>query len=121
MNIAGRGLLLAALCVGQVAAQDFPSRPVHWILSQPAGSSPDISGRLLADELSKKWNQQVIVDNRPGGQNVIGAQAAARSPGDGYNYYFATTAALISNPLTFKSLPYAGALDKAREGYRSEA
>jgi len=98
--------LLAVLCAGQVAAQEFPSRPVHWILSQPAGSSPDISARLLADGLSKKWNQQVIVDNRPGGQNVIGAQAAARSPGDGYNYYFATTAALISNPLTFKSLPY---------------
>jgi tripartite-type tricarboxylate transporter receptor subunit TctC len=79
---------------------------VHWILSQPPGSSPDISARLVADGLSKAWNQQVVVDNRPGGQNVIGAVAAAKSPGDGYNYYFATTAALISNPLTFKSLPY---------------
>jgi tripartite-type tricarboxylate transporter receptor subunit TctC len=90
----------------QAAAQEFPSRPVHWILSQPAGSSPDISARLIADRLSKTWSQQVVVDNRPGGQNVIGAQAAAKSPADGYNYYFATTAALISNPLTFKSLPY---------------
>jgi len=87
-------------------AQEFPNRPVHWILSQPAGSSPDISARLVADQLSKTWNQQVIVDNRPGGQNVIGAQAAAKSPADGYTYYFATTAALVSNPLTFKSLPY---------------
>ncbi len=87
-------------------AQDFPSRPVHWILSQPAGSSPDISARLVADGLSKSWSQQVIVDNRPGGQNVIGAQAAAKSAPDGYTYYFATTAALVSNPLTFKSLPY---------------
>ena len=88
------------------AAQEFPSRPVHWILSQPAGSSPDISARLVADGLSKTWNQQVVVDNRPGGQNVIGAQAAAKSPADGYNYYFGTTAALISNAFTFKSLPY---------------
>jgi tripartite-type tricarboxylate transporter receptor subunit TctC len=87
-------------------AQDFPSHPVHWILSQPAGSSPDISARLVADGLSKSWSQQVIVDNRPGGQNVIGAQAAAKSAPDGYTYYFATTAALVSNPLTFKSLPY---------------
>jgi len=90
----------------QAGAQEFPNRPVHWILSQPAGSSPDISARLVADRLSKTWNQQVIVDNRPGGQNVIGAQAAAKSPADGYNYYFGTTAALISNAFTFKSLPY---------------
>jgi len=103
-----RAMSLVALAASfaQSAAQEFPNRPVHWILSQPAGSSPDISARLLADGLSKKWNQQVVVDNRPGGQNVIGAQAAARSVGDGYNYYFATTAALVSNPLTFKSLPY---------------
>jgi tripartite-type tricarboxylate transporter receptor subunit TctC len=46
------------------------------------------------------------VDNRPGGQNVIGAQLAAKSPADGYNYFFATTAAIVSNPFTFKSLPY---------------
>lgn len=101
-------VLIAALStvLGHAAAQEFPNRPVHWILSQPAGSSPDISARLIADQLSKTWNQQVVVDNRPGGQNVIGAQAAAKSPADGYNYYFATTAALVSNPLTFKSLPY---------------
>jgi tripartite-type tricarboxylate transporter receptor subunit TctC len=101
-------IAIAALVTASAGApaQEFPSRPVHWILSQPPGSSPDISARLVADGLSKAWNQQVVVDNRPGGQNVIGAVAAAKSPGDGYNYYFATTAALISNPLTFKSLPY---------------
>ena len=102
-----RALLIVALSVSaQVAAQDFPARPVHWILSQPAGSSPDISARLVADGLSKGWNQQVVVDNRPGGQNVIGAVAAAKSPADGYSYYFATTAALVANPFTFKALPY---------------
>jgi len=102
-----RALAVAALSTfGHATAQDFPNRPVHWILSQPAGSSPDISARLVADQLSKTWNQQVVVDNRPGGQNVIGAQAAAKAPADGYSYYFATTAALVSNPLTFKSLPY---------------
>jgi tripartite-type tricarboxylate transporter receptor subunit TctC len=98
--------LSMALALGQAAAQEFPAKPVHWILSQPPGSSPDISARLIADGLSKGWNQQVVVDNRPGGQNVIGAVAAAKSAPDGYTYYFATTAALVSNPLTFKSLPY---------------
>jgi len=108
MKPLSRTLLTALLSViaGHTAAQDFPNRPVHWILSQPAGSSPDITARLVADQLSRAWNQQVVVDNRPGGQNVIGAQAAAKSAPDGYGYYFATTAALVSNPLTFKSLPY---------------
>jgi len=46
------------------------------------------------------------VDNKPGGQNVIGAQLAALSPADGYNFYLATTAALVSNRYLFKALPY---------------
>jgi tripartite-type tricarboxylate transporter receptor subunit TctC len=108
MKHVARTLLLVAsiAAAGPAAAQDWPNRPVHWILSQPAGASPDITARLVADRLSKMWGQQVIVDNRPGGQNVIGAQAAAHSPGDGYNYFFGTTAAIVTNPLTFKSLPY---------------
>jgi len=103
-----RALSLVALAAGfgHAAAQDWPNKPVKWILSQPAGASPDITARLIADRLSKMWGQQVIVDNRPGGQNVIGAQLAAKSPADGYNYFFATTAAIVSNPFTFKSLPY---------------
>src|SRR5262245_32100598 len=103
-----RALLVAvpAIAFAHAVAQEFPSRPVHWILSQPAGSSPDLSAPLVADGLSRARKQQVVVGNRPGGQNVIGAQAAAKSPADGYNYYFATTAALVSTSLTFKSLPY---------------
>jgi len=103
-----RALLAIALAAaaGPAAAQDWPSKPVKWILSQPAGASPDITARLVAERLSKIWGRQVIVDNRPGGQNVIGAQLAARSPADGYNYFWATTAAIVSNPFTFKSLPY---------------
>lgn len=108
MKHVSRALSTIALTVvaGLASAQGWPSKPVKWVLSQPAGSSPDITARLVADRLSKMWGQQVIVDNRPGGQNVIGAQLAARSPADGYNYYWATTAALVSNPFTFKSLPY---------------
>ena len=108
MKKPSRVLLLAAFAaaIGPAAAQDWPNKPVKWILSQPAGASPDITARLVADRLAKMWGQQVIVDNRPGGQNVIGAQLAAKSPADGYNYFWATTAALVSNPFTFKSLPY---------------
>src|SRR5258708_30061450 len=103
-----RGLLFLALLGALPCAnsQDWPNRPVRWILSQPAGASPDITARLVADRLSTMWGQQVIVDNRPGGQNVIGAQLAAKSPADGHNDSWATTASPVSNPFTFKSRPH---------------
>jgi tripartite-type tricarboxylate transporter receptor subunit TctC len=90
----------------QSSAQEWPSRPVKFILSQAPGTSPDITARFLADRLARLLGQPVVVENRPGGQNVIGAQAAAKAPADGYSYFFATTAAIVTNPLTFKSLPY---------------
>ncbi len=89
----------------------WPQRPVKWILSQPAGSGPDILARYVAEQLARGWGQPVVVDNRPGGQNVIGAQAAARSAPDGYTFYYATTAAMVTNAYTFKSLPYDAAKD----------
>lgn len=84
----------------------WPDKPVKLILSQPAGSGPDILARYLGEHLSRSWKQPVVIDNKPGGQNVIGAQAAARAPGDGYTFYYATTAAMVTNVYTFKSLPY---------------
>jgi tripartite-type tricarboxylate transporter receptor subunit TctC len=84
----------------------WPQRPVKFILSQPAGAGPDILARYVADHLGRLWNQSIVVENKPGGQNVIGAQAAARSPADGYTFYYATTAAMVTNAFTFKSLPY---------------
>jgi len=100
-------VLLALLGFAGVApAQEWPSRPVKFILSQAPGTSPDITARLLADRLSRLWNQPVVIENRPGGQNVPGAQAAAHAAPDGYSFFYATTAAIVSNPFTFKTLPY---------------
>jgi tripartite-type tricarboxylate transporter receptor subunit TctC len=102
-------LFLLALPIafsGAAGAQDWPARPVKLIVSQPPGTSPDITARYLADRLARLLGQPVLVENRPGGQNVIGAQAAAKAPADGYTYFFATTAAIVTNPLTFKALPY---------------
>ena len=75
-------LLLCALSLfsaaaSPAAAQDWPARPVKFVVSQPPGTSPDITARLLAERLSRLVGQQVVVENRPGGQHVIGAQAAA--------------------------------------------
>ena len=62
-----------------VRAQAWPDRPVKWVLSQPPGSGPDTVARILGDRLTKGWGQAVVIENKPGGQNTIGAQAAARS------------------------------------------
>ena len=84
----------------------WPDKPIKMVLSQPAGSGPDNVARLLGDRLAKGLGQAIVIDNKPGGQNVIGAQAVARSPADGYTFYFATTAALVTNSYLFKTLAY---------------
>lgn len=97
----------AALVLPTAArAQPWPDKPIKWILSQPAGSGPDNVARILGERLGKAWGQPIVIENKPGGQNTIGAQAAARSAPDGYAFYFATTAALVTNPLLFKNLAY---------------
>ena len=103
------GAVLSAFAISaQAQAQtSAPAQaPQRWILSQPAGSGPDNVARLLADRLAKVTQQPIVIDNKPGGQNTIGALAAKNAAADGNNFYFATTAALITNPLLFKSLPY---------------
>jgi tripartite-type tricarboxylate transporter receptor subunit TctC len=114
-DFVGAALLLPATAALQAqapaAAALWPQRPVKWILSQPAGSGPDIIARYVADQVAKGWTQPIVIDNRPGGQNVIGAQAAARSAPDGYTFYYGTTAAMVTNAFTFKTLPYDPAKD----------
>lgn len=104
--IASTLLALVALSPHAAHAQAWPNKPVKWILSQPAGSGPDVISRYVAEHLSKAIGQPIVIENRPGGQNVIGAQAAARSAPDGYTFYYGTTAAIVTNTYTFKTLPY---------------
>jgi tripartite-type tricarboxylate transporter receptor subunit TctC len=103
----GAVTITAALALASPAhAQAWPNKPVRLIVSQAPGTSPDITARLIADKLGRTWGQGVVVENRAGGQNVIGAQAAAKAAPDGYTFFYATTAAIVSNPVTFKALPY---------------
>ena len=95
-----------ASCSGIVKAEGWPDRPVKMILAHPAGSGVDSVARLVAERISRNWGQTIVIENKPGGQNIIGAQAAARSLPDGYTFYFATSAALVTNVFLFKNLPY---------------
>ena len=97
----------AALCLANpVYAQSWPQRPVTIVVPQPAGNSPDVMCRLITEKLSRTLGQQFVVENRPGAANLVGTQSVARAAPDGYTFLFATSAALVTNPYTFKKLPY---------------
>ena len=98
--------LLALALASNAAAEGWPDRPIKMVLSQPAGSGPDTVARLLGDQLARSLGQPVVIDNKPGGQNIIGATAAAHAPADGYTFYLGTLAALITNVYLFKELSY---------------
>jgi len=99
-------LALILPSLAPAAADTWPDRPIKIIVSQAAGGTPDIICRIISDKLSDLLGQRVVVENRPGGANVVGAQAAAHAAPDGYTLFFATAAALVSNPHTYKTLPY---------------
>lgn len=101
-------LLTSALIAfaAPVHAQTWPTRPITVVVSQAAGNSPDVLCRIIVDKLGRALGQQFVVENRPGAANLVGTQAVARAAPDGYTFLFATSAALVTNPYTFKKLPY---------------
>ena len=103
--------LLAAVTIVAVAsmpsaAQDFPTRPVRFIVPYAAGGSGDLLARLLGNKLAAIWGQQVVVDNRAGGGGLIGTEFAARSDPDGYTLYLATDGPLTVAASLYKRVPY---------------
>jgi tripartite-type tricarboxylate transporter receptor subunit TctC len=88
------------------SGQAYPTRPIRLIVAQAPGSGPDIIARLIGQKLTESWGQQVIVDNRPGANGIIGLEAAAKSKPDGYTILIAVPSALTMNPYVYKSLPY---------------
>lgn len=97
--------VLFVLCVS-VQAQDYPARPVRIVIPLAAGGGGDIFTRALADELQKAWGSPVIVENRPGGSQNVGARACAEAAPDGYTICVLSTEAIVYNQFAFKHLPY---------------
>jgi tripartite-type tricarboxylate transporter receptor subunit TctC len=101
-----------ALLIGATAdvvpgvAQTFPSGNVKLIVPVPAGGVTDTMARIVAQRLSEMWGQSVIVDNRPGGNYGIGAQAVSRAPADGYTLLVAPDSTFTANPALFGKLNY---------------
>jgi tripartite-type tricarboxylate transporter receptor subunit TctC len=101
--------LIASAVLGlgtlQVHAQEWPSRPVRLVVPYPAGGGVDVMARALAQKLQERWNQSVIVDNRPGANTLLGTEAVARAT-DQHTLLFTTDATFTINPHLYDKLPY---------------
>lgn len=89
-----------------VQAQAYPSRPVHLVVPAAAGGPTDVMSRLMGEKLSAQWGQSVVIDNRPGGNSIIGAQIVAKAPPDGYTLLAALDSILTMHQYLYAKLPY---------------
>jgi tripartite-type tricarboxylate transporter receptor subunit TctC len=111
MKLSGRlwrfafAIVPAIWASGTVAQQNYPIRPIRFIIPFPPGGSTDPMGRFVATKLTDRLGQQVIVDNRPGGNTVIGNDVAARATPDGYTILYVGSA-FFSAPALIPNLPY---------------
>ncbi len=87
------------------AAQDYPVKPIRFIVPLTAGSGADIAGRIVARHLSEAWKQPVVVENRPGAGGQIGTQAVVKAEADGYTL-LVQSASHAANSAIYKTLPY---------------
>jgi tripartite-type tricarboxylate transporter receptor subunit TctC len=99
--------LVAAACAGFAASADqaWPTRPVRFIVTLGPGSGADIGARLLADRLSQRWGQPVVVDNRPGGDGIVAINAFV-SAHDDHILLYTPTSSFTAHPFLHDNLPY---------------
>jgi len=98
------GSSVAAVPAAQ--AQDYPTRPVRWVIPFAPGGINDIMGRLVAQRLADRLGQQVVVDNRGGGGGIIAAEIVARAPADGHTLFQTNAGPHGINPSLYPKLPY---------------
>ncbi|MEO7727299.1 MAG: tripartite tricarboxylate transporter substrate binding protein, partial [Burkholderiales bacterium] len=98
---------LAGACMAaQAAEQSFPSKPIRMISPYAAGGGSDTLARVLGQKLYEAWGQPVIVENRPGGGGILGAETVAHATPDGYTYLVTPSAVLTINPHLYSKLRY---------------
>ncbi len=103
--------VLATVSSPDSYAQAYPSKPVRVIVPYPAGSGLDTLARSLAQKLGPRWNETVIVENKPGSSTIAGAVAVKNAPADGYTLLLTSDATISTNPHLYSKLPYEPAKD----------
>lgn len=109
-------LFAAALALApsaQVLSQQYPSKPVRWVIPFPPGGATDVIARMVAQKLTESWGQPVVVDNRAGATGAVGSEIVARAPADGYTILMGTATTHAVSPAVNPKLPYDNIRDYA--------
>jgi len=105
-HLCAGAILAAALSFSPAHAQSYPDKPIRLIVSIAAGSVTDVIMRAAAKEIEPKLGQPLIIENRGGAAGILGGQACAQSPGDGYTLCVIYHSTMSYNPVLFDKLPY---------------
>ena len=105
--------MLLAMAAGTVLADEWPSKPIHFIVPYPAGGPVDAVARMLGQKVGDALHQPVVVENKAGAGGNIGADFVAKSPADGYTILMGAVATHAINPTLYPSIPYDAARDFA--------
>ena len=105
-NLATYAVLLSCSLAASAAAQPYPSKPIHLIVPFAPGGGNDNVARLVGKRAGESLGKPIVVDNRPGAGGVVGADAAAKSPPDGYTLFLGGVGSHALNPNLIKNLPY---------------
>jgi tripartite-type tricarboxylate transporter receptor subunit TctC len=106
-------LLMTSVIAVSAAAQGYPNRPIKFIVPYAAGGAIDTTARAVAQRMGDAMGQPVIVDNRPGGNTVIGTELTVKSPADGYTFLFTSSSPIVANPHLYSKMSYDGKKDLA--------
>ena len=99
-------IALVVLCAAPAQAQTYPAKPIHILVPYAPGGITDIAARIVGAKLTEAWGQQVLVENRPGGNGFIAMTAGAKAAPDGYTLVMVTVGDVAINPALFKEMPY---------------
>lgn len=105
--------LLLLACIPEALAQPYPAKPVRIVVPYSAGGGTDIVARAVGQKLSERWGQSVLIDNRVGANGIIGADAVAKAPADGYTLLMSTPAEVSTSPHLYANIPYSAERDLA--------
>ena len=99
-------IALVVFCAAPAQAQNYPAKPIHILVPYAPGGITDIASRIVGAKLTEAWGQQVLVENRPGGNGFIAMTAGAKAAPDGYTLTMVTVGDVALTPAMFKEMPY---------------